>query len=206
MLTYLYTLDYDDDGDAGSPDCYLLNVNSESVATALPEQEAKQHQKLMNNVVVYAIAEKYNIVELEELAKAKFEECLDQLVLSELYLPPIVDAIYGTTPSTDQGLRGVIVSTCVFWAEEILSDANAHCLINDHGELGLGMLLELVPFREEKTARLREEVSYLKLGMQEVFDDLSELGEPSDAFDKMQLSTALNRLSILINSPKPLEE
>lgn len=211
MLTYLYNSDYDDDGAAGSPRCYMLNVNSENATTvhsdeltALPEPEARRHHKLMNNVVVYAIAEKYNIVKLKELARAKFGKCLAPNPL-ELRLPPIVSAVYGTTPSTDQGLRGAIVSTCVFRAEDILGDADARCMVEQHGQLGLGMLLELAPLKKN-TVRLRGEIRNLKSGMQEVFDYLSELDELSNAYDKCQLSAAFDILRTLMNSPEPLEE
>lgn len=80
MLTYLYTLDYDD-GDGPQAVALAASQNTESlVADSSSKPQAvddatASHCKRMNNVRVYTLAEKYNIAALKELAKTKFENC-----------------------------------------------------------------------------------------------------------------------------------
>lgn len=72
----------------------------------------------MNNVVVYAVAQKYDIPELKELAKERLTKSLREGGLMA-DLPSIVDAIYETTPSTEVGLRNVATAFCKDSIEEI---------------------------------------------------------------------------------------
>ena len=65
----------------------------------------------MNNVAVYAIADKYGIPELKELAKTKFKPLLLCAHLTSK-TPIFVNAIFETTPSTDPGLREVAIEFC----------------------------------------------------------------------------------------------
>ena len=83
MLTHLYTLAYDDEGDAASTQHHMANgtkmVTSQAlttVTTPLLAEELLKHAKMMNNVVVGAIAQKYDIGKLKKLATAKFRELL----------------------------------------------------------------------------------------------------------------------------------
>jgi len=204
MLTYLYTLKYDDDGEAGLPTHYMLNECSDIVTTVpdrefvpLPEDEATRHLKLMNNVVVYAMAEKYNIPELKELAKVKFNKALNPSPLT-LNLPPIVHAIFATTPSTDYGLRGTIISLGAIHAKEILNDESSHCIIKDHGELGLGMLQQLLPQFEAEKEVLRREVTILKLHIQSIFECATGLTRHEPNASKFLTTQAEAKLTAFI--------
>ncbi|MCJ1450412.1 hypothetical protein MMC28_000743 [Mycoblastus sanguinarius] len=147
MLTYLYTLDYDDDGEPASLKQYILNGSDSLKTTTVPEGGAQRHAKLMNNVAVYAIAEKYDIPELKELAKTKFTEILGIGILTP-DIPMVVDAVFTITPDTDSGLRGVVIGACTRWAKTLVKDDGLNCMLKDHGELGLGVIRQMLGKRD----------------------------------------------------------
>ena len=110
--------------------------------TRLSDNELLRHAKKMNNVVVYAIAQKYDIGELKELATAKFRKLLWHEEPSH-DLPDIIDAVFETASITDPGLRNVAVQYCTYYITDIVSDDHLCSVIKDHGELGLDVSREL---------------------------------------------------------------
>ncbi|CAF9909829.1 hypothetical protein IMSHALPRED_008480 [Imshaugia aleurites] len=156
MFTYLYTLAYDDEGDAASAQHYMANetnvVTSQALTTnvtPVSAEELLRHAKMMNNVVVYAIAQKYDIDELKELATAKFRELL-WLKAPGHGLPDIIDAVFQTTSLTDSGLRDVSVEFCTHYSTNIIADDHLCGIIKDHGELGLEVLRGVDKHAKEK--------------------------------------------------------
>ena len=150
MLNYLYTLDYDDNGEAASvANCTHGKGASENLlATGVTEEQQlsahdpPDYRKLLNNIAVYAIADKYDISELEVLAATKFENefpC-SGLVEDLASLPAIVDAVFDTTPDTKCGLRNVVIKYCKCWNEEIINNEDSVAIVRNHGEIGLAML------------------------------------------------------------------
>lgn len=66
--------------------------------------------RLTVNALVYATADKYEIDGLKDVAKAKFEEA----VLEDWKSPAFAYAaelVFSTTPSSDQGLRSIVIDT-----------------------------------------------------------------------------------------------
>lgn len=59
---------------------------------------------------MYALADKYEIVDLKALAKAKFEEAVLQDWQSRAFVHA-AELVFSTTHDSDQGLRGAVVST-----------------------------------------------------------------------------------------------
>lgn len=57
------------------------------------------------NILVYAIADKYNIETLKRLAITKFKGTMSSTKFNPNAFPGIVRQIYSTTPSSDRGLR-----------------------------------------------------------------------------------------------------
>ena len=166
MLTYLYTLDYDDDGSPpASAEHYMANGTKVATFQALTSAEdLLRHVKMMNNVVVYAIAQKYDINELKELATKKFSDLL-WLKAPNYAFPNIIDAVFETSSITDPGLRVVAARYCVRYSTEILADDHLCGVIKDHGELGLDVLREvsLESARNlDQKRRLREQLVTLK--------------------------------------------
>ena len=80
MLTHLYTLDYDD-MDASQAVAVAASQNLDGHVVDLSSKSKvlndamTSYCKRMNNVRVYALAEKHNIPALKELAKTKFKKC-----------------------------------------------------------------------------------------------------------------------------------
>ena len=170
MLNYLYTLDYDDDGEAASLANYFQDKGaSENIlATTVTEEQPlsaldpPDYTELLNNIAVYAIADKYDIPELEVLAETKFENALlcSELVGDLASLPAIVDAVFDTTPDTKCGLRSVVIKFCKAWKERIIDNEDSVATVRDHGEIGLAMIRQIFDERNlnvlSTTDRLEE--------------------------------------------------
>lgn len=67
-------------------------------------------EKLVVNVDLYALADKYGIEDLKLLAKAKFSMAAEQNWKSEAFVRA-AELAFRNTPSSDLGLRSVVIST-----------------------------------------------------------------------------------------------
>ena len=160
MLTYLYTLDYDD-GDAcpavardgskpDSPDLEFPDLDfPEPDSIPRPDvndDEMISHCKNMNNIRVYALADKYNIPALKELAKTKFETCVTARRPEITRFAEIVDSIFNSTPETDPGLRAIVISRAADAStlKQILGEGPLASTMRDHSTFALGLLREVV--------------------------------------------------------------
>ena len=157
MLIYLYTLTYDDEGDAASVQHYMVNDPDVATSQALlsmntPDKKLLRNAKMMNNIAVYAIAQKYDISELKELATARFHDLLWQKAPNH-ELHDVVGAVFETTTINDPGLRNVVIEYCADYSTEIVRDDALCSIIKDNGELGLALLQEA---DERATNRCRE--------------------------------------------------
>ena len=161
MLTYLYTLDYDDEGEKASIASYINDTGTGATSHATVETaelpvvcEETSYHRLLNNIAVYAIADRYNIPELEQLAETKFETAL---VLSDLgcdlpSLPMIMDAVFETTPDSKHGLRDLASKYCASFTKEIIHNEEVVGIVKDHGEIGLAMIHRILRDRDQLTA------------------------------------------------------
>lgn len=126
MLSYLYTTGYDDEdqvdewkengsSEAMTMDTVADNVHGEASSTAQPLEELKPAKSnlstLMNNVLVYALADKYDIELLMIFAKEKFG-LRSATPWEDDNLIAVAELVYNTTPATDRGLRNVIARHC----------------------------------------------------------------------------------------------
>ena len=149
MLIYLYTLDYDD-GDASPAVAEAISQNTDGLVpdpTAKPDvadDEMATHCKRMNNIRVYALAGKYNIQALKELAKAKFKNGMTSRPIS--HFSEVINAILVSSPETDSGLRDVLISTAtsVKNLESILKEGALSSAIRDDSSFGLGVLRAVI--------------------------------------------------------------
>ncbi|KAK3176283.1 hypothetical protein OEA41_007606 [Lepraria neglecta] len=123
MLTYLYTSDYYDGGPKNSDESEDDDVDASIVSG------------LMANVLVYALAEKYNIEEMKLPAFDKFWRLSDAFALPEGF-PPVVDAVYTTTPDRDRDIRmrRVIVEKCSEEIEAIAEDKDLFRMFQQNGK------------------------------------------------------------------------
>jgi len=163
MLVYLYTSDYCDEDYpiplevVDSPEEEERSVTSpKSVSGEQDEISAEaDDSSMLNNVLVYAIAEKYNIKELKQLAKAKFEDQAGSL-LSMREFPEIIRELYNSTPSSDRGLRDIVCQVCAAQGRLIVDNPDLNATIVDNGEFGLDLLREVLTYENR---RLEKEVA-----------------------------------------------
>ena len=163
MLTYLYTLDYDDQ-DASNATAMEESQNTgghDTDSSSKPEKvddATAIHRKRMNNVLVYALAEKYNISALKELAATKFVGCEGPVAFAQHQ--DLVNAIFESTPDTDMRLRNVVILDCVNpqFIEKVLEEEGLAPAIRGHGILGLGMLREVVKKHKAELENLNAEL------------------------------------------------
>ena len=168
MLRYLYTLNYDDHGEAASVANYTHNKGASEYLLATTVTEEQQwsardppnYPELLNNVAVYAIADKYGIPELEVLAATKFENALQNSCIYEdlASLPTIVDAVFDTTPDTKCGLRNIVIKYCKYWKEEIIDSEDSIAIVRDHGEIGKAMIREMFRDHDEHECSMKARI------------------------------------------------
>ena len=93
---------------------------------------------LMNNALVYAIADKYAIHPLKALAKEKFK------ALTKKGLPcdfsHIIQEVFDSTPPKDSGLRDLVVDKCMVHLDVLLEEEAFEALLHEKAELGCILL------------------------------------------------------------------
>lgn len=195
MLTYLYTLAYDDEGDTASIQHYMVDGSKvgtsnalTTMTTPLSAEELLRHAKMVNNVAMCAIANKYDIGELKELATVKFSDLL-WLEAPSHGLPDIIHAVFETTSITDPGLRNVAVEFCTHYSTEIVADDYLSSLIKDHGELGLDVLREV----DEQKELLQKKLVKLKGKLAQMISDASKSDSSSFSREALRYTVGLQR-------------
>lgn len=201
MVTYLYTLTYDDEGDAASPQHYMANgmaVGNARALTAmtapLSAEERLRHKKMVNNVAVCAIAQKYDLGELKGLATAKFN---DLMWFGEPNhgLPEIAGAVFETTSITDSGLRNIVVAYCTEYSTDIIADDHLCSIITDYGELGLDVLREVDELAQERS----RENKLLHQGLVTVKEELNLMIQEATSIRSAVLARFIPKLSMIYN-------
>ena len=214
MLTYLHTFAYDDEGDAASIQHYMVNgmeaVTSQALTTSttplLAEEPSRaeeqlRHVKLMNNVAVYAVAQKYGIDELKELASAQFCDLL-RLKTSSHGVPGLIDAVFGTTSATDLGLRNATVEYCTQHSKRTLADIRVCSRIRHYGELGLDMLQKMLEEKRQLSRQIKQLQGREKVVLSRVQDMTARLLE----INPMAESIKILDKSGDISSPSPAQK
>jgi len=84
----------------------LDSVDDEAQDT-LPEPAESAIEPIQStNVIMYAMADRYDIAPLKDLAKSKFAACEGSSWSREL--PNLIELVYTSTPETDRGLRDAL--------------------------------------------------------------------------------------------------
>jgi hypothetical protein len=78
------------------------------IKTRMPDNSIEVANPLTIHATMYALADKYQVDGLSQVAKAKFQESLDRHVDSEDFIAA-VQLTYRNTPESNRGLRDVIV-------------------------------------------------------------------------------------------------
>ncbi|TVY28203.1 hypothetical protein LHYA1_G003352 [Lachnellula hyalina] len=195
MLAYLYNSDYCDGDDSGpaagvaspeslaSPerptDALEDEERSDSTSQSILEEPdnisaTTDVPSLLNNVLVYAIAEKYGIAELKELAKSKFQGQAGSL-LSAREFPEIIRELYRSTPSSDRGLRDIVSQVCAQHGRTIVDSPDLSDIILEVGEFGLDLLREVLKYENGRVEEAVARNSALEGELEEKKDETIEL-------------------------------
>lgn len=95
-----------------------------------------------NNVLVYALADKYDIDLLKELAHTKFQiRTADEWAVSEIV--NVLQNVYTTTPTTDRRLRTVMLQVCLRYMEDLMQDETFRQLLHGDASLCFDVLSEV---------------------------------------------------------------
>ena len=142
LLLYLYTLDYPEEDDSDVP-VTMDHSHPPRLSSAATEVESilgttsnsydgpiPSDPRMMNNALVYAVAEKYDIPDLKDLAKSKFET-LATSKWPHVDLYAVLETIFSTTPDGDMGLRQIVLDICRQHAQDILRDNEARAAFLD---------------------------------------------------------------------------
>ena len=125
MVEYLYRLDYDD-------------------------QASSAHGYLTVHALVYAMAEKYEIMSLKELAKSKMAEAIKR---GNWFLESFVQAlqvIWATTPESDRGLRDQVIPVFMKHKEKMKKDKLFIEMIRSNGDLAVDIIQALLSGPKEE--------------------------------------------------------
>ena len=133
--------------DLESPDTDNLSMEKQPEATPCPLKD--NCSVLFNNVRVYAIAEKYEILPLKELARERFGTCAENNWSCEEF-PAIVREVVESTPSTDRGLRDIVSQLVAEHVQKFLDNEDFLHLLEDSGELGLNILRQVLSIKSEE--------------------------------------------------------
>lgn len=169
MLSYLYTLDYVDEHLPDDPTETVVaeaklpphlrhktktatgGENRSGGSFSGVESEPLYDPKRLNNVLVYAIADKYDVPELKELAKRKFQHLMNN-EWSNFEFEAVRNAIFGTTPSQDTSLRQILSQICINHVEDIVKDVRLRSVVLSNEELAHELLEHAM---QEKADNLR---------------------------------------------------
>ena len=116
MIDYLYRLDYDDKSSS---------ANAEGT--------------LVMNANVYAIADKYGIPSLKEIAQRKTAEALKTDSNHESFLTAL-DIVWTTTPLSDRGLRGLFLPVIAKNKKILLEKEDFVRSVRTNGDLAVDVL------------------------------------------------------------------
>lgn len=133
--------------DPESPDTDNLSIGEEPEEVPFPLKD--NCSVLFNNVRVYAIAEKYEILPLKELARERFATCAENNWSCEEF-PAILREVVESTPNTDRGLRDIVSQLVAEHIQKFLDNEDFLHLLEDSGELGLDVLRQVLSIKSEE--------------------------------------------------------
>ena len=118
MLEFLYTSDYDEATQTA------ITEKNGNIHTNDMQSYADDYERIVYHVHLYAIADKYDIKDLKDLSKAKFQSSISGRWPIPFF-PALVQGILNSTPPEDSGLREIITPICADHVTELLSKETA---------------------------------------------------------------------------------
>lgn len=173
MMTYMYTLKYDETYIAtGSeePHAEEIDINKEEFFEAdetLVQNDEKLFQdeklsqediKSFSSVRTYAIAEKYGIEPLKDLARDIFKVWMEENWSTD-NCPEVVSEAFETTPAQDSGLRDIIANVVGRHIPELVGNAKWQAVLSEYGQLTFGLLDRLILSHLNTQEEMRKDIS-----------------------------------------------
>ena len=128
MMSFLYTLDYDD---------------HRSTKFVVKHTKAYDPASLLVNANVYIIADKYEIEALKKLACLKYEEVLSD-TWNTSYFSESASHVFENTVETDRILRDVIVQVASDHVKALLDRGEFVEMLKRHGDISAEIMRKVV--------------------------------------------------------------
>jgi hypothetical protein len=165
MISYVYTFDYrDPDEEHRQPESDSCNPPS-CDETSNGHQDISGHKEdqpallgTTSSVRVYAIADKYDIPPLKELAEINFDTWGRENWARKEF-SDIVKEIFECTPKSDRGLRDIATQIVALHADVLIQKDEFRQLI---GDLGSGTVCLLLEEKAEVKEDMEEEYAELQ--------------------------------------------
>lgn len=103
------------------------------------DRKGAQISASLNDVMVYALAEKYDIQPLKELARCKFGIGSFQLWQDD-DIVRVLQEVYSPTPATDRGLQDVVAEVCFLRINSVMTHKRFRQTLEADAALGLEVL------------------------------------------------------------------
>ncbi len=189
MISYFYKDDYED-GNTENLDINTYGISKKIVLA--------RHRYMLNDISVYAIADKYCIPNLKELAISKFRS-LAYSVWPHYDFPAIVISAYDSTPDNDEELRDTVATICARHIDDVLQDKSSSALkMKNIGIIGFDMLKKVKAISDG-------DYDYVYSTLHSVEEELNEKKEElKSLFDSMCARCSFERVTGMLRSVSAL--
>ncbi|KAK8208941.1 hypothetical protein M8818_003904 [Zalaria obscura] len=165
MITYFYTLDYPV-SEIDVPPTNKANVHT-------PKTPAPGHNMspgttcnlcvycpnpngwMLHHADVYAAGDKYTITALKALSREKFRQTATMDWNSSKFID-CISKVYSTTPTSDRGLRNIIVDVCNAHSKCLLSKPEMQLLLGEMPDLAFELLNRSAGYKVSWKKRVRQ--------------------------------------------------
>ncbi|KAI4153852.1 MAG: hypothetical protein LQ341_000467 [Variospora aurantia] len=193
VLKYLYTANYDDEDPAAAimasqsnttpvtpqEDDSSPSVTWPGISTIIDRSMVAGPSRpnkivmstMLNNVLVYKLADMYGIQPLKELALHKFRmgslnEWDNETIIT------VLRAIDAATPVNDVALRNSILDVCERYTDQVMSSQDILDMFEKDASLASGMLIRVHKAKRQDSEKLRQKEKESKSALQSLKDRL----------------------------------
>ncbi|KAL8960478.1 MAG: hypothetical protein Q9183_005458 [Haloplaca sp. 2 TL-2023] len=131
------------------------------------ESKKRTATAALNNALVYALAEKYNIKDLKDVSRTKFAARALNGSWNGTDILTTINTVYSTTPAGDRGLRDSILSVYARNHSRLLQNPELPTLLTKDSELALDVLKTVTGTLEGENTFLQGKNSSLKHSIEE---------------------------------------
>ena len=140
------------------------------------DKEGTSPPALWSSVRVYALADKYGVVSLKDVAKERFAKWIEKNYLSD-QLPALVKEVFETTPPTDMGLRDIVAKTLAKHITIFLQQESWSRVLEASGQLCRMALVKLAEVRHCEHTDLKDRIINLEMAVETLDGQKESLGQ-----------------------------